>query len=226
MIKTVIFDIDNTLYSYDDAHKQAFSALLDYAEELLDISREDFRCLHKETQTRLKTRMGSVSTIHNRLIRYQNMLEFLHKPIYHALTMNDLYWNTLLEFAVPTEGAAETMKALKKQGISIGIGTDMTARLQFEKLRKLGLETYVDFMVSSEEAQAEKPDPAMFLLCIEKAGCAPEECLFVGDSLKKDVLGPMSVGMKAAWFCPQGNSEEKNVTMITKLTELLVLAGR
>ena len=34
MIRTVLFDIDNTLYSYDEAHKVAFAALLEYAEKI------------------------------------------------------------------------------------------------------------------------------------------------------------------------------------------------
>lgn len=38
MIRTVIFDIDNTLYSYDDAHKVAFAALLEYAEKNLHMT--------------------------------------------------------------------------------------------------------------------------------------------------------------------------------------------
>ena len=42
MIRTVIFDIDNTLYSYDDAHKVAFAALLEYAEKNLHMTAEEF----------------------------------------------------------------------------------------------------------------------------------------------------------------------------------------
>lgn len=221
MIRAVIFDIDNTLYSYDEAHAVAFPALQEYARQNLSLEPEEFTALHKQTQNKLKARMGSVATIHNRLIRYQNMLESLGLPMEHALTMNDLYWNTLLEYAVPTPGAAEVMAELKKRGITIGIGTDMTARLQIEKLRRLGLVGFVDFMVSSEEAQAEKPSPALFQLCAEKAGCASEECLFVGDSLKKDVNGPKSVGMQAVWFAPQEieNPEEH----ITSLHEILTI---
>lgn len=225
MIKTVLFDIDNTLYSYDKAHKLAFAALLDYAETHLGVTAQAFTLLHRETQQQLKSRMGNVSTIHNRLIRYQNMLESLHQPIYHALTMNDLYWNTLLQHAVPTEGAAQTMAELKRRGITIGIGTDMTARLQLQKLRTLGLESYIDFMVSSEEAQTEKPDADLFCLCVQKAACPPEECLFVGDSLKKDVLGSLSVGMKAAWFSPDDQNAPEDIIKIIRLTDILTLLG-
>lgn len=220
MIKTVIFDIDNTLYSYDAAHDVAFSALLDYAERELWMTRSRFIELHKDMKKHLEGQMGKVATIHNRIIRYQNLLEQAGLPISHALTMHHIYWDTLIGASVPTEGAAEVMAELKKRGIRIGIGTDMTAELQFEKLRHLGLLDYIDFMVSSEEAQAEKPDEALFRLCIQKAACAPEECLFVGDSLKKDVAGAENVGMHGIWFCPD-KSVTTEAPTVRQLTELL-----
>ena len=42
MIKAVIFDIDNTLYSYDKAHEQAFPKLAGYAEAELGIPEAEF----------------------------------------------------------------------------------------------------------------------------------------------------------------------------------------
>ena len=53
---------------------------------------------------------------------------------------------------------------------------------------------------ASEEAGAEKPDPRLFALCAEKAGCAMEACAFVGDSLKGDILGAKAAGMMPIWL--------------------------
>ena len=49
------------------------------------------------------------------------------------------------------------MKELKKRKIRIGIGTDMTAYVQYRKLEAIGVTSYIDFIVTSEEAGAEKP---------------------------------------------------------------------
>lgn len=222
-IKCVIFDIDNTLYSYDDAHAAAFALLTDYARERLDMTEETFRELHRRTNEALKVRMGPVAAIHNRLIRYQNLLEQARKEVSYALEMNELYWETLLDAARPTSGAAETLAALRERGIRIGIGTDMTARLQFVKLERLGLLHLVDFLVTSEEAGVEKPDPKLFHLCVEKAGVPAQECLFVGDSLKKDVLGSAACGLRGVWFNPMGEKVPAGVRSIQHLTELLLL---
>ena len=43
------------------------------------------------------------------------------------------------------------MQALKAKGVGIGIGTDMTAYIQYEKLEKLGLAPYIDWIVTSKE---------------------------------------------------------------------------
>ena len=48
----------------------------------------------------------------------------------------------------------------------------------------------------------EKPDFGVFRLCAYKAGCAMEECLFIGDNLRKDVQGALEAGMSALWYQP------------------------
>lgn len=221
MIKTVIFDVDNTLYDFDSAHEAALDALSAYTDKELGWTRDMLTDLMKKTDSRLKEYMGITAAIHNRAIRFQNMLENSSLPLYpHVLKMDEIYWETLLDASVSSDGAASMMKALREQGIRIGIGTDMTARMQFRKLTVLGLLPYVDFLVSSEEAGAEKPDVRFFARCMSKAGCGREECLFVGDSLKKDVLGPKDAGLHAVWYCPKGYQDETDVIRITNLMQL------
>lgn len=221
MIKTVIFDVDNTLYDFDKAHAVAFDALSAYAAREFGLSKDEFAHLAEQTQSRLKKHIGDKAAIHNRTIRFQNMLEnqgFMLHP--HVLKMDAIYWDTLIDVSVPSDGVQETVKQLKDQGFRIGIGTDMTARMQFRKLEALGLLPYIDFLVSSEEAGVEKPDFIFFARCVEKAGCEGQECLFIGDSLQKDVLGAMKAGLKALWYCPKGYHNEADVPQMTDMLQL------
>lgn len=222
MIKAVIFDVDNTLYNFTKAHRAAFRALAAYAGERLGLSGESFEQLHRETAEELRAYMGEVAALHNRCIRYQVMLEKLGLPLYpHVLEMEGLYWDTLLREAVPSVHAKETLRSLKDRGIRIGVGTDMTARMQFRKLETLGMLAYVDFLVSSEEAGAEKPSLSFFARCVEKAGFGKKECLFVGDSLRKDVLGALDAGLQAVWYGPESPVEEReDVLRITDMRQL------
>ena len=93
------------------------------------------------------------------------------------------YWlkrliSTLIEESEISPGAEETMRELKARGIRVGIGSDMTAWVQFRKLEKLGLLQYCDFVVTSEESNADKPDAEFYSLCLKKAQCEPGECIY------------------------------------------------
>ena len=107
---------------------------------------------------------------HNRLVRFQCMLETLGKPVFpYAYEMYNLYWDTLIDQIIPSPGIEELMKELKQRGIYIGIGSNMTSDVQYRKILKLGLGKYIDGIVTSEEAGAEKPHrKAFFDLCVEK----------------------------------------------------------
>lgn len=225
MVKTVIFDIDNTLYDYDQANAVAFGILTDYATERLGIPADEFAFLHQKAMRDMEASMGDVAAVHNRLLRYQYILEEKGLPLHpHALEMEGRYWDSFLAALTPSPGVVKALGQLKKQAVKIGIGTNMTAGIQFKKLDRLGLFPFVDFVVSSEEAGVEKPDPAFFRRCIEKAGCGCAECLFVGDSLKKDVQGAAAVGMQAVWYRPGGLVPEEAVAQITDLRSLPQMA--
>lgn len=222
MIKAVIFDIDNTLYDYDKAHEAAFSELCLYVREQFGWEPEFFEREHKAAYREIREELGAQSAVHNRLIRYQRILEKNGCPLYpHVTAMAVLYWTSLINAMVPNEGAAEVFARLKERGLTIGIGTDMTAYVQFRKLEKLGLLPYVDFVVTSEESGAEKPGEKMFKLCRKKAAAEAQECLFVGDSLKKDVRGACAAGMQACHFSPEDHADSGEYFVIRELKELL-----
>lgn len=203
MIKAVIFDIDNTLYSFDNAHAPAMEALYAYAREHLGMEPEvltrEIMLAAEEVKLRLE---ADCAALHNRTLRFQVMLERNRLSLAHAAPMGDLYWDTLLRHAEPNPGSLSCLRKLKEQGFILGVGTDMTIAYQLKKLSKLQMLPYFDFLVSSEEANVEKPHGKLFRICAGKAGVSPEECLFIGDSLKKDVLGPRAIGMKSLWYCP------------------------
>lgn len=201
-IKTVIFDIDNTLYSYDENHIYGMKAMEDYCKSVFGISREEMDQYYKKSGQLVINRIGSeVAAIHSRLLRTQCMLELMGQPLFpHALNMYHAYWDTLIRQSQPTKGSLEFIKELKKRNIRIGIGTDMTAYIQYKKLEALGVAPYVDFIVTSEEAGVEKPHTHFFEVCVEKAKVRAEECAFIGDSLTKDVEGASENGLKGIWY--------------------------
>lgn len=203
MIKAVIFDIDNTLYSYDNAHEYGWKALCNYVQANLGMEPDTFKQEIAKAAADVKAHLeADCAALHDRTLRFLVMLERNRLPLTHAAVMGELYWDTMIRHAQPSPGAMDCLNALKAQGYVLGIGTDMTIEYQLKKLEQLQMLPLIDFIVCSEEANVEKPHEKMFRLCAAKAGVSPEECLFVGDSLKKDVLGPRNIGMHSLWFCP------------------------
>lgn len=221
MPRAVIFDIDGTLYDYSAAHAHAFRAVTDYAAKALGLTAERFETLHDWADERLRAHTGGhCAAIHDRLIRYQLMLERLGLSIAHAPKMEQIYWSTLIGHMAPNPGLHEAFDWIKARGLRLGVGTNMTANWQFAKLERLGVLGQVDFMVTSEEAGAEKPDQRLFQLCAEKAGCAPEECVFVGDSLRGDVLGAQAAGMRGIWLHDGTTEAAPGIARIDALSRL------
>lgn len=228
MIKAVLFDIDNTLYSYDDAHAFGWDALCAYAKDHLGMDEETLTGSLKHAADTVKARLGAdCAALHDRTLRCQVMLEQNSLSLHHAATMGELYWDTLIRSAKPTPGIMACLPKLKEAGFVLGIGTDMTIEYQLKKLEKLQMLPFFDFIVSSEEVNVEKPHEKLFRTCAVKAGVSPEECLFIGDSLKKDVMGAKNAGMEAMWYCPDaelaaGHPEIESIFHYSQLTERLL----
>ena len=224
MIKTVIFDVDNTLYGYDAAHETAFRAVTGFAVRTFGLTPGGFRDLHEKSDEILRARIGSLNAaIHNRLLRYQVLLEQIHAPVLYAPQMAGIYWSAFLPAVQPFPGLRECIAELKAVPYRIGIGTNMIADYQYQKLERLGILQDMDFIVSSEEAGAEKPDRRLFACCVEKAGCPASQCVFVGDSLENDVLGAKTAGLLPVWLCAQPEELPAGVLWASSLGELPAL---
>jgi len=87
-----------------------------------------------------------------------------------------------------------TLKILKQQNFILGLLTNL-AKDMGPICRKLGLESYLDFVVTSEEAGADKPNPPIFQVALRQAKVDASEAIHVGDQYKIDVVGARGVGI-------------------------------
>ena len=82
MIKTIIFDIDNTMYSFRTGNQAGMAALCAYAEEQFGITEGEFLDTFKKGKKLAEDRVGAdTAAIHNRLIRMQVIRELMGKPM-------------------------------------------------------------------------------------------------------------------------------------------------
>ncbi len=198
MIKAVIFDLDGTLYDYDKAHASAVEGLFCEASRLLSIGKNDFADAFEWGKNQVKTRVPTQGACHNRLLYIENALECLgFKPAIHALELYESYWSTFLGNMQLRQGAIELLNYLQGKKIKICLCSDMTAHIQYRKLKKLEIAKYFDFIVTSEEAGVEKPDERIFRLALGKLGLDAREAIFVGDNFERDISGAANAGIQA-----------------------------
>jgi putative hydrolase of the HAD superfamily len=91
----------------------------------------------------------------------------------------------------PAAGAVEALTHLTERGVATAVVSNWDIGLQ-EHLQQLGFDLLV---VTSAEAGAAKPDPAIFLLALERLGATPERAVHVGDS-PADEEGARAAGMR------------------------------
>ena len=103
----------------------------------------------------------------------------------------------------PYPEARDVLAELKSRGYRIGIISNATEDL-VPRLDALGLAPYFDAVTYSQEARAEKPDPAIFHLAMRRIGCSPSEAIHVGDKPEADVAGARAAGIVPVLVDRQG----------------------
>jgi HAD superfamily hydrolase (TIGR01549 family) len=198
--RAVLIDIDNTLYHFDPAHETAMEAVEAKANNVLGLDENDFSKAFAKARTALKARLSGTAACHSRLLYMQQTLELLglKTQMFMALDFEQTYWRTFLSHAVLFSGVKDFLHALRRVGISTCAVTDLGAQIQFRKLIYFGLNDCFDFVVTSEEAGAEKPAVAPFELAIGKLGVAPNETFMIGDEAATDILGARAANIAAA----------------------------
>jgi putative hydrolase of the HAD superfamily len=92
--------------------------------------------------------------------------------------------------------AAPALAALRDHGLRLVCVSNWDCSLG-SVLERCGLGPLLDGAVSSAEAGARKPDPAIFAPALELAGCEPGEALHVGDTAEEDLDGARAAGIEA-----------------------------
>ncbi len=203
MIKRIIFDIDNTLFNTEkdclDTYQEFFTK-----KELTDYSRYLYDLLEKYDKD------GTYIP--------EELVEFVKNNAPFAFSKQDfddirlIYHNhaTLLEKDLPS-----TLEKLS-QKYELVILTSWYYDDQVARLKKAGILKYFKKVYALENAGL-KPHKEAYEVASE--GLNMEDCLMVGDSIRKDVEMPIKLGMKAIMYNPNNVSTEYQ--SIKKISDLL-----
>jgi len=235
-IRAVLFDFGGTLYDYG-------TLAAGEKESLVDLAR----------WTGIEAEPAEVHRSYRRALR-RVFYEYLPQPYYlHRDLFRDALAGMAQDFGAALhdehveryraaqrrrqrrdftlrEGVPETLEALRARGLYLGLVSNIDED-QLSHMRGLGrIDRYFDSVLSSEEAGSCKPDAAIFEQALRRAGCAPHEALFVGDSIDQDIQGANRAGLRSVllWHEPDGQPPERGsrpAQVIRRVPEVLSLIG-
>lgn len=93
------------------------------------------------------------------------------------------------------DGVDETLEMLRGMGLKLAVVTDADRDNAMKRLEKTDLKKYFDIIITIEDTNKKKPEPASMELALDKLGVAAGEAMLVGDSLKRDIAPGKELGM-------------------------------
>lgn len=109
------------------------------------------------------------------------------------------------------EDALPTLKKLEKDGYRMGLisnaGDDQDVH---QLVRRFGIASYFDFILTSAACSYRKPHPRIFEMAIANWYFLPSETVMVGDNLDADIRGAKSAGLYAVWISRRAGSSSED----------------
>ncbi len=180
-ISSVIFDLDDTLYSEKKYIRSGYKAV---AKLIGDASLEDKLWGYFEKGK------PAIDELLNELGYKDRKAECL-----------DAYRFQEPDICLYT-GVEELLKRLKYQH-KLGLITDGRPEGQKAKIKALELEKYFDEIIITDElggVELRKPNPKSFQIMAERFGEEYNRMCYIGDNIRKDFIAPEMLEMRCIWF--------------------------
>ncbi len=221
-IKAISFDADGTLWDFVKVMRHSLHHVL---KELKRFDPDAVDMLDIEKMIRIRNRVanqlkGKVTNLEEvRLEAFRQTLKDIGRPN-DALAshLNQVYLEHRFEDIELFNDVLPTLEALRIK-YTVGILSNGNSYPE-----RCGLEGIFRFVVFSQDHGVEKPNPRLFQIAVEKAGCSKQQLLHVGDSLQDDVTGAINTGGKCVWLNrkrARNNLKLKIDYEISSLLELL-----
>ena len=231
-IKAVFFDWFNTLARYEPARDEsARQALHEFGFEVplakiqQAIGAADKAWFEENYRSPIRTRSAAEQAKayarHHQTILTEagvdisGQPELLKKVITRMQTISSAMHFVLFEDASPA------LQSIKKKKLLTGILTNLDRDMK-PLCRELGIEPYVDVIVTSGEIGVDKPNPRIFQAALQRANVTAAEAILVGDQYKNDIQGARGVGIKPLLIDRHDQSTEvTDCPRLKSLTEVV-----
>lgn len=212
MIRVILIDVDDTLYSFSgfvrNAMRDGFAqyGLPGYEEWMLAVFTRVNSGLWKELE------QGKLSFEELIAIRWDRIFKELQID-FDGKTFEAYFRRALNSSAVLEPGVIELLEALKQKYV-LCIASNGPYEQQINRLRVGNLYDYFRCFFVSEKIGAQKPTARFFEACFKELkengfeDLLPEEVMIIGDSLSSDIAGGKAYGLKTCWYRGTGRAGE------------------
>ncbi len=211
MIKAIFFDMDETLCATENANQAALRALeSQICEQWPSVNARQFcdryllgvykqlNDVFPQLMPLLNDEMAFRCALIEALFVEQEVAvsPMTAKSIQQAF---DDVRMSAFDFYPELESLIQTLR----QHVKIGVITNGPIFSQRPKVAAISLREKVDFVLIGGEEPEEKPALSIFEKALRLAECQAEEAIHVGDSLRCDIGGAMSAGIRSVWVDSQ-----------------------
>ncbi|EHJ09099.1 HAD family hydrolase [Staphylococcus simiae] len=213
-VKLIIFDLDNTLFSFNDLWLKANKHTFKGYSLFKDINYRDFMQLYKKYDLYFWKQHdeGIITLDELRELRLIKTLKHFNLNISReeANKYFESFFTKLLSSITVNRKMNDLLLTLK-ENVNIAILTNGKVKEQNSKIDNLNIRSIFEKNIFiSQNIGYEKPNPQAFLYVTSKLNVDPRDCLFIGDSFNNDILGALNVNMSAIWLT--NSDKELNVS--------------
>jgi putative hydrolase of the HAD superfamily len=192
MNKTIVFDLDDTLYKEIEYLKSAYNFICNYLN--LDIYEEMMNLYFQEKD------------VFDIIIKRYNLCT-------NKSTFVNLYRNHFPNISLDVE-TREMITYLKCEGYSLGIITDGRSTTQRNKIEALEINKLFDLIIISEEIGSEKPNINNFLPFHDFNS---ESYFYIGDNINKDFYAPNKLNWLTVQLLDNGLNIKRKTIFLGEL---------
>ncbi|MGM0510562.1 MAG: HAD family hydrolase [Thermoplasmatota archaeon] len=220
-IDAIFFDLDGTLFDKSKAEEMALIKIYENHQEVFeDVEKEQMihafreanKLGHKEFHER-----KSLDKI--RSDRGERIMEMLEVEMSFADEFTSLFYEIYPTMDVPIDGAERVVNESLSR-YDVGMISNGSKDVQMAKLEVLGMTDKFEVVLFSEAVGIRKPDRKIFDLASDKMGYENEDCLYVGDSYKSDMIGAGEADMHTCWMNRDGKEKDGDYEPDLEITEL------
>ncbi|MCM3570526.1 YjjG family noncanonical pyrimidine nucleotidase [Neobacillus mesonae] len=210
--ETIIFDIDDTLFDFGKAEKNALQkAFSDFG---MPKGEEQYRESYEKANKPLwrDLEQGMITLEELKVERFSRL--FVHEELeVNAAEFSRVFLKYLGQGTYLVPGAVEVVSSLQDQ--QLAVITNGFGDVQKSRIAGSPLAHSFEQIIVSEDAGVQKPEKGIFEYAFSKLGISnTDKVLMVGDSLTSDIQGGVNAGIDTCWF----NPNQKENTNVVKPT--------